>query len=535
MLFFYKHFFFARAILKNFTETVPAGKKKSIESEKINSQLPKVVQMQIVVDLAQLANQIMQEKGLQPEFTKNEFQQLSQINKPAPSSSKHIDMRALLWCSIDNDDSRDLDQLTYAEKGADNKTTLWIAIADVDGLVKKDSPIDMHARINTTSVYTPAKIFSMLPEKLSTNLTSLNENEDRVSMVVKIQINQTGDLESSSIFQAIVHNHAKLTYNNIGEWLQGKKDIPNKVREIPGLENTLKTQHEAAQILKKKRHEAGSLTLQSSEAEVKITSNNEIVIQLSVHNFAHQLIEEFMIAANRVMAQHFSHAKIASLRRVVRIPKYWDRIVDIAKNFGEDLPQHPDSKALDIFLVNRQKKDPESFPDLSLTIIKLLGRGEYVVENNKDDPIGHFALALSAYTHSTAPNRRFPDLISQRQYKAFLLGENAPYPLKELYHLAAHCTQQEDAATKVERQVNKSAAALLLSSQIGAVFKGIITGANEKGTWVRIFQPPIEGKIIEGSENLNVGDKVSVELKYVDIVKGFIDFAYLAEKTLHPA
>lgn len=487
--------------------------------------------MQIIADIAQLANQIMQEKGLEPEFSKEELQQLSQINLPAPFPSKYVDLRSLLWCSIDNDDSRDLDQLTYAEKGPEDKTTLWIAIADVDALVSKDSPIDRHARINTTSVYTPAKIFPMLPEKLSTNLTSLNENEDRVSMVVKIQINQTGDIENSSIFQAVVHNYAKLTYSAIGEWLEGKSGLPDKVKQVSGLEHSLKTQHEAAQILKQKRHEAGSLTLESSEAEVKIKDNNQILIQLPPHNFAHQLIEEFMIAANRATAKHFSDAKIASLRRVVRIPKYWDRIVEIAKSFGEVLPQQPDSKALDIFLIKRQKKDPDSFPDLSLTVIKLLGRGEYIVENDKDVPVGHFALALSDYTHSTAPNRRFPDLISQRQYKAFLKGEKAPYALEELYSLASHCTQQEDAATKVERQVNKSAAAALLSSQIGTVFQGIVTGAGAKGTWVRIFQPAVEGKIIRGFEKLNIGDKVAVQLKYVDITKGFIDFVFLGQKT----
>lgn len=487
--------------------------------------------MHIKADLAHFANQIMQEKGLQSEFSKDQLQQLSQINNPAPLSSKYVDLRSLLWCSIDNDDSRDLDQLTYAEKGMNGKTTLWIAIADVDALVAKDSHIDMHAQINTTSVYTPAKIFPMLPEKLSTNLTSLNENEDRVSVVVKIQLNQTGDIENSSIFQAIVHNYAKLTYDAIGGWLEGKNSLPDKFKQVPGLENILKIQHEAAQILKQKRHESGSLTLKSSEPNVKITSNNQIVIQLPPHNFAHQLIEEFMIAANRATARHFSDAKIASLRRIVRIPKYWDRIVEIAKGFGENLPQQPDSKALDVFLINRQNKDPDSFPDLSLTVIKLLGRGEYIVENDKNTPVGHFALALSDYMHFTAPNRRFPDLISQRQYKAFLLGEKAPYTSEELYQLAAHCTKQEDAAMKVERQVNKSAAAALLSSQIGTVFKGIITGAGDKGTWVRIFQPAVEGKIIRGFEGLKIGDKVVVQLKYVDIRKGFIDFVFLSDKT----
>ncbi len=475
-------------------------------------------------NLVQLATQAMIEKGLQPEFSPEELRQLAQINTPAQQRSEYTDLRSLKWCSIDNDDSLDLDQLTYAEKGADGKTTLWIAIADVDALVTKDSPIDVHARINTTSVYTPAKIFAMLPEKLSTNLTSLNENEDRISVVAKIQINQTGDIEDSSIFQAIVHNYAKLTYSAVGGWLGGLNPTPDKVKQVLGLEEVLKTQHEVAQLLRKNRHKAGALTLQSSKAEAKVSSNNQIIIQLPPHNFAHQLIEEFMIAANRAMVHHFTDAKIASLRRVVRIPKYWDRIVEIARSFGENLPAQPDSKALDDFLIGRQKTDPDSFPDLSLTVIKLLGSGEYVVENDKDTPVGHFGLALSDYTHSTAPNRRFPDLISQRQFKAHSRGENNPYTSEELYRLAAHCTHQEDAATKVERQLNKSAAAILLSSQIGTVFKGIITGASSKGTWVRIFQPAVEGKVIKGVENLKIGDKVSVKLTYVDIPKGFIDF-----------
>lgn len=478
----------------------------------------------IPVDLAELATQMMREKGLEPEFPQEVLQQLSQINNPATSSAKDEDLRALLWCSIDNDDSRDLDQLTYAEKSPDGMTTIWIAIADVAALVEKDSPIDRHAQMNTTSVYTPAKIFTMLPEKLSTNLTSLNEGEDRACMVVKIQISPAGDIVNSSIFQAIVHNYAKLTYSATGAWLEGKNGLPEKVKQVPGLENILKAQHEAAQILKQKRHEAGSLTLESSEAEVKMLGNDQIAIQLSTHNFAHQLIEEFMIAANRVTAQHFSDAKIVSLRRVVRVPKYWDQIVEVAKSYGETLPLYPDSKALDAFLIRRKKIDPVSFPDLSLTVIKLLGRGEYVVENDEENPVGHFALALSDYTHSTAPNRRFPDLISQRQYKAFLNGKESPYSSEELSRLAVHCTQQEDSAMKVERQVSKSASAAFLSSQIGTIFQGIITGVNEKGTWVRIFQPPVEGKIIHGFERLKIGDKVSVQLTYVDVAKGFIDF-----------
>lgn len=495
--------------------------------KKISNGLHRLQRMEIIKNLTQLADKIMRERGLEPEYPREVMEQLSMINSPSPISPDYMDLRSLLWCSIDNDDSRDLDQLTYAEKDTDGKMTLWIAVADVDALVEKDSPIDLHAQINTTSVYTPAKIFSMLPEKLSTNLTSLNENEDRVAMVVKIRIDDDGDIVDASIFQAVVHNYAKLTYNAVGAWLEGTKAIPEKVRSSTGLEKVLKTQHEAAQMLKEKRHEAGSLTLVSSEAEVKIEDNNRIVIELPSHNFAHQLIEEFMIAANRTMAGHFKKAKIPSLRRVVRIPKYWDRIVEVANGLGEKLPSEPDAKALDTFLIGRRKADPDTFPDLSLTIIKLLGRGEYIVENDREKPVGHFALAISDYTHSTAPNRRYPDLISQRQYKAFLRGETSPYRVEELRLLAAHCTQQEDAAMKVERQMNKCAAAAVLSSHIGKIYNGIVAGVNDQGTWVRIFHPAVEGKVVHGFQGLKVGEKVSVQLKYVDVIKGFIDFAFL--------
>lgn len=480
----------------------------------------------MVIDLARLATEIMKERGLEPEFSAEELQQLTTINHPASSSSGYQDLRSMLWCSIDNDDSRDLDQLTYAERDSEQKVTLWIAIADVDALVKKGSAIDLHAQANTTSVYTPNKIFPMLPEKLSTNLTSLNENEDRVALVVKIQINAKGDIQDSTIFQAIVRNQAQLTYSSVGPWLEGQKEPPEKVKKNEGLIKTLKIQNEAAQILKLRRHEAGSLTLESSDGEVRI-DKDRMVIELSEHNFAHQLIEEFMIAANRVVAEHLNEAKIPSLRRVVRIPKYWDRIVKVAADLGVKLPEEPDSKALDEFLIKRKKADSDSFPNLSLTIIKLLGRGEYIVENDPEKPVGHFALAVSGYTHSTAPNRRFPDLITQRQYKAFLNGKTSPYSLDELYDLAAHCSQQEDAATKVERQMNKSATAMVLSSQIGVVFHGIISGVGEGGTWVRLFNPAVEGKIVQGFENLNVGDKVTVQLRFVNISKGFIDFVRL--------
>lgn len=477
------------------------------------------------IDLAQLAKHVMLQRGLQPDFSPYESQQLQSIETPATKPSDSPDFRSLLWCSIDNDDSRDLDQLTFAEKTSDG-FFIWIAVADVDALVHKDTPIDNHAQINTTSVYTPARIFPMLPLKLSTNLTSLNENEDRMAIVIKVLVDTQGNIKSSSIFSALVHNYAKLTYNAIGAWLEGRAEAPLKVTRNHGLEQALKCQHEVAQLLKQKRHALGTLTLESPEPEAHILENKQVLLELPAHNAAHQLIEHFMIAANNCFARHFLQAKIPSLRRIVRTPKRWDRIVKIANDLGESLPEKPDSKALDMFLVKQKQIDPVAFLDLSLSIIKMLGSGEYIVEVPGEPPIGHFGLALKEYTHSTAPNRRFPDLIAQRQYKAFLNKESDPYPLNQLKKLADHCTKQEDAATKVERQLMKSAAALLLSSSIGKTFNGIITGANEKGTWVRIFQPPAEGKVVSGFDGLDVGDRVTVRLEGVNIELGFIDFSH---------
>ncbi len=474
--------------------------------------------------LTSLAKQILRKRGLEPDFSEKVTQELSEITTPAAPPENITDLRTLLWCSIDNDDSRDLDQLTYAEKNNDDTYQLWIAVADVDAIVHKDSGIDYHAQINTTSIYTPAKIFPMLPEKLSTNLTSLNEGQDRIAMVVKILIDKNGEFLDSSITQAVVHNYAQLAYNATGDWLDGKHSIPNKINNTAGLEKTLRVQSEATQILRRKRSAMGSLTLESAQVIAKVSDSDEIVLDVSPHNSAHQLIEEFMIAANNVMAKLFQKQKIASLRRVVRKPNKWDRIVEVANNLGESLPREPNSKALDEFLVKRKEADPVSFPDLSLTIIKLMGRGEYVVENVGDTPVGHFGLAITNYTHSTAPNRRYPDIITQRQCKAFLQGKPSHYPLEELYKLADHCTQQEDASSKAERQLNKSAAAILLTPLIGTQFHGIITGVDQMSTWIRIFNPPVEGKVIKGYEKLDVGDRVTVTLVSVDVPNGYIDF-----------
>lgn len=477
-------------------------------------------------DLEKIAEHLMEKRGLQPHFSKRALEQLDQIYHPASPPKDCQDLRSLLFCSIDNEDSRDLDQLTFAAE-QDGKFYLYVAIADVDALVPKNSPLDQHAQINTTSVYTPAKIFPLFPNKLSTDFTSLNEGQNRLALVVKITMNAKGFLEEGAVFQAMVHNHAKLSYPSVGQWLEGKTPTPEKVARVPGLESALLLQHKAAQILKDRLHTTGALTLELPEAEAKIAKSHEIILEPPSHNFAEQLIEGFMIAANSVIALHLERAKIPSLRRVVRVPQRWDRLVQIAASLGTRLPSHPESQALEQFLIQRKKADPQTFADLSLTVIKLLGRGEYVVEMPGVEPIGHFGLGLREYTHATAPNRRYPDLITQRQHKALIFSLQNPYSLEELKALAQHCTEQEGAAVKVQRYLNKSAAAMHLASEIGAVYSGIVTGASSKGTWARVFNPPVEGRIIRGFEKLDVGDRVVLRLVGVDVLKGYIDFIKL--------
>ena len=475
------------------------------------------------IDLAQLAVKVMEAHGLEPFFPHEVEEQLSRINEPAKPNSKTVDQTHLLWCSIDNDDSLDLDQLTYAEPGKDGGTTLYVAIADVDAVVFLKTAIDVHASLNTTSVYTPARIFPMLPVKLSTNLTSLNEGVERVAIVVSVNVSPEGDILNGDICQAVVKNVAKLTYNGVGAWLEGGS-IPEKVKAVAGLEQNLLLQNQIAQKIRNKRHALGALTLDPVDIEAKVVNQTEVLLEQPTQNLAQFLIENFMIAANHIIATKLLAAKIPSLRRVVRVPKNWPRIVEVAAILGEKLPEEPDAIALENFLVRRKKAAPDLFQELSLTIVKLLGRGEYVVETAGDKPIGHFGLALKEYIHSTAPNRRYPDLISQRQYKALIFGKQNPYTFEEITKLAEHCTAQEDAVNKVERQLTKSAGALLLSSQIGRMFNGIVTGVNEHGTWARVIDPPVEGKIMNGATKLSVGDKTLLELVSVDIERGFINF-----------
>ena len=476
--------------------------------------------------LEQIARRVMLEHGFQTDFSAAALNELAKIqNGDGGKDITFKDLRQMLWASIDNDDSLDLDQLTVAEVLPDNSVKILVAVADVDALVKKNSEIDGHAHQNTTSIYTAGKTFPMLPEKLSTNLTSLNYQQDRPAMVIEMVIDDAGEIKSSDIYHALVNNHAKLAYNAVAAWLDGKEPGPNKgVTVDPALANNLRIQDRVAQKLRAVRYKRGALELQTLESHPVFDGNEIRDLQVDETNRAKEIIEDFMIAANDVTALFLQGKKITSLRRVVRSPKRWDRIVEIAAQHNYQLPVAPDSKALADFLVKQKALDPLRFPDLSLIIIKLLGAGEYVVELPNEIAPGHFGLAVKDYTHSTAPNRRFPDLITQRILKATLSGSPLPYTDSELIELAKHCTEKEDDANKVERQVAKSAAAMLLSSRIGNQFDAICTGAADKGTWVRIFQPPIEGRLARGYQGVDVGSRLKVRLIRVDIDKGFIDF-----------
>jgi VacB/RNase II family 3'-5' exoribonuclease len=475
--------------------------------------------------LIEIAHQAMIDRGLEPEFSREVRNQVDAIDHPARADESVRDLRSYGWCSIDNDDSRDLDQLTWAERTDDGRVRIFIAVADVDALVKKDTPVDRHARHNTTSVYTAARVFSMLPEKLSTDLTSLNEGEDRVAMVVELVVGDDGSHDEGNVYRALVHNHAKLAYDRVASWLDGEDDEPEKIRNVEGLADSLRMQDTTADAMRQLRHENGALDLETIEARPVIVDGKVVELRQSKRNNARLLIEDFMIAANGVMARFLARHRLPSIRRVVRSPERWDRIERIAEDLGDRLPPEPDAIALEKFLLRRKKLDPITFPDLSLSIVKAMGAGEYVVEEAGDKPAGHFGLAVRDYTHSTAPNRRYPDLITHRLVKSVLAKTKAPYDVDELAELAAHCTDQEDAANKVERQVRKSAAACMLTSRIGDSFDGIVTGASAKGTWVRIFNPPVEGKVVRGSQGLDIGDRVRVRLLDADVERGFIDFA----------
>ena len=485
--------------------------------------------------LQSIARRAMLERGLFPDFSTEALGELAKLqipkvaaDAPAEAPLEIRDMRNLLWASIDNDDSRDLDQLTVAEEMDTGNVKILVAIADVDSFVKKESAIDEHARHNTTSVYTAAEIFPMLPERVSTDITSLNFNQDRLSIVVEITVGTDGSLQESHIYRAWVCNHAKLAYNSVAAWLENKGAIPPAILAVEGLAENLRLQDRVAQRMKNLRHVHGALSLETIQSRPVFDGDEIRALEIEEKNRAKEIIENFMIAANGVTARFLSASKFPSIRRVVRVPKRWDRIVEIAAENKFTLPEEPDSTALEEFLVSEKAAHPIRFPDLSLAVIKLLGSGEYIAELPDGNAPGHFGLAVKDYGHSTAPNRRYPDLLTQRLLKAAMEGKPAPYNKEALDLLAAHCTEAEDAATKVERQVEKSAAALLLESRIGQQFDSLVTGASEKGTWVRLLHIPVEGKLVDGFEGLDVGQRVRVQLIETNVELGFIDFKKVA-------
>jgi VacB/RNase II family 3'-5' exoribonuclease len=482
--------------------------------------------------LAGIASKAMKDRGLLPDFSAAVVAELATVAQaaaaPLQPGADIRDLRSLPWASIDNDDSRDLDQLSVSGRAASGATTILVAVADVDALVKRGSAIDEHAATNTTSVYTAGGIFPMLPEQLSTDLTSLGENQDRLAIVIEMTVGEDGAVQESAVYRALVRNHAKLAYNALAVWLEGGAMPPHLqalLPAVPALEEQLRTQDRIAQAMRKLRHQQGALRLQTTEAQAVFDGGELVDLEADQPNRAKELIEEFMVAANGVVARFFAARKFSSLRRVLRSPERWARIVQLAQALGERLPAAPDSRALDLFLMKRREASRATFPDLSLSVVKLLGRGEYAVEVPGQAAEGHFALAVHDYTHSTAPNRRFPDLVTQRMIKAALAGTAPPYSDDELREVALHCTTEETNVAKVERQVGKSAAALLLIGRAGQQFDAMVTGVSDKGTWVRISHPATEGMLVKGSKGLDVGDRVKVVLLRADVEHGFIDFA----------
>ncbi len=479
--------------------------------------------------LQAIARRVMLARGLAPEFTPAAMVELDAIRAPVVApGTRERDLRSLLWCSIDNDDSRDLDQLSVAEARPDGATRILVAIADVTSVVKPGSAIDAHARQNTTSVYTAARIFPMLPEKLSTDLTSLSLDADRLAIVVEMVFSADGSLATSEIYPAAVRNRAKLAYKGVAAWLDGVAPAPASINAVAGLAENLQLQRRVTSQLAGLRHQRGALSLDTFQTRPVFDGGLLTGLEADTSNSAERLIEDLMVAANGVTARYLAAKNFPSIRRVVRVPKSWNRIVELAAGHDAALPDEPDPKALETFLLAAKVVDPAGFPDLSLAIIKLLGAGEYVLELPGAPVAGHFGLAVRDYSHSTAPNRRFPDVITQRLLKAALAGRPPPYANEELGALAQHCTLQEDAAKKVERQVGKSAAAMLLASSIGREFDAIVTGVTDRGTWVRLSQPPVEGRLDSGPAGLRVGDRVRVKLVSTDIERGFIDFVGVA-------
>jgi exoribonuclease-2 len=478
-----------------------------------------------IIDLKAIARDAMVKYGFEPDFSKQVIQETTKISEEVVFiSSEAKDMRSLLWSSIDNHDSLDLDQIEYCEPGTDGSILVHIAIADVDAYVQKNSYTDKHAAHNGTSIYTGIETFPMLPDTLSKGISSLLPGHDHLAIVIEYSVLPDGSTHPGTIYPAIVSNKAKLIYEEIGDWLEGKTNIPQLVRDIPGLKEQIILQNTVAERLKKHRRAQGALDLGTLEANAIVKEGKVLDLVISDQNLARCLIEEFMVAANSTIVDFLTRAGMPMIQRIVRTPKNWEGIRITAAQYHFKLPSAPDTIALSKFLAKQRKSDPERFPDLSLTIIKLIGPGEYVSLIPGDMPIGHFALAVTDYTHGTAPNRRYVDLIIQRLIKSFINRRESPYSGMELSELASWLTGREKGSKKVERFMQKAAAAILLQNRIGEIFDGLITGASEKGTYVRILSPPIEGRVVQGSRGLYIGQKVRVRLLHTDPYHAYIDF-----------
>jgi VacB/RNase II family 3'-5' exoribonuclease len=478
------------------------------------------------VDLQSIARQVMVEHGFEPDFPPQVQLQLASLKSTSPSvapSGDVRDLRGLLWSSIDNDTSRDLDQIEVAVQLPGGDVRVLVGIADVDAFVARDTAIDEHAGKETTTVYTGVRNFSMLPEVLSTGITSLLEGQDALSVVTEYVVSSDGHVKSTDLYRAVVRNKAQLTYNAVGAWLEGTAAPPTKVAASSELQAQLKLQNGVAQALKKQRYLHGALNIETIEVRPVVLNDKVVDVVKEEKNPTTDLIEDFMIAANEVVARALGN--VASIRRIVRTPERWDRIVQLAAGMGGNLPAEPDSKALNDFLMQRKAADPDHFADLSLSVIKLMGPGQYVLERPGDPDVGHFGLAVQDYTHSTAPNRRFADMVTQRLIKALLSKGKNPYSDDELDAVAKNCTLKEDAARKVEREMTKRMAAVAMSGRIGQTFDAIVTGAGTKGTFVRVLQPRVEGMLVQGQQGLDVGDSLKAKLVRTDVQRGYIDFA----------
>ena len=484
-----------------------------------------------IAELNALARQALIDNNFAPDFPPQVIADAESLDEQKIISSAGAsvkDLRSLLWSSIDDAASLDLDQVEFAEKLPNCDIRLLVGIADVDEFEPKDSAIDAFAAKNITSIYTASRVFPMLPERLSTDLTSLRAGVERLAVVIEMIVGDGGDVQTGDVFRAMLRSQAKLSYEEIGAWLDEKTEIPASVSQTNGLEAQIRLQYETAVRLRDFRRQKGALEFETIEAKPVISGDEITDIKIEQTNAARDIIENFMIAANVQTAEFLENRNQPSLRRVVKTPARWNRIREIARAFGENLPENPDSLALAGFLAKRKIADPTHYPDLSLSIIKLLGAGEYVVQAAGADAGGHFGLAVPDYTHSTAPNRRYADLIVQRLIKATLAGKPAPYSFEELTAIAAHLNERESAARKVERQIGKSVAASVMATRVGEEFDAIVTGINERGTFARVLNPPVDGRIVENEANLQIGETIRVRLTNTDVNQGFIDFARVA-------